>query len=213
MENSERKILDMVEQGQITADEGLRLMNAMGKGMVDPELETQEEFSGAGDQRERPSGTYASHISLEEASRMNRLKRWWLLPFSIGLIILFLGAIWMYAGYQAAGFGFGFWISWVPFLLGIFIVAVSFRTSKSVWFHLKVKQAPGERPEQINFSFPLPLNLAKWFFTSFGDKVTGLKDKGIGDIPAILENISPEEPFYIHVNDDDDGEEVEIYIG
>ncbi len=213
MENSERKILDMVEQGQITADEGLRLMNAMGKGTADPQPEPQAAYGEAVDETSRPVGSYASHISLEEVARMNRLKNWWLLPFSIGLIILFLGAIWMYAGYRDAGFGFGFWIAWVPFLLGIFIVAVSVRTSKSVWLHLKVKQATGEKPEQINLSLPLPLNLAKWFFTAFGEKITGLDNKGIGDIPSILENLSPEEPFYVHVNDDDDGEEVEIYIG
>ena len=213
MENSERKILDMVEQGQITADEGLRLMNAMSKGGVDQKPETVEAFGEDSERPGRPTGSYGSHISLEEVARMNRLKRWWLMPFSIGLIILFLGAIWMYAGYQDAGFGFGFWISWVPFLLGIFIVAVSIRTSKSLWFHLKVKQAPGEKPERINLSLPLPLNLAKWLFTAFGEKITGLKEPGLQDIPAILENISPEEPFYVHVNDDNDGEEVEIYIG
>jgi hypothetical protein len=59
----------------------------------------------------------------------------------------------------------------------------------------------------------MPLNLAKWFFSTFGDKVTGLKDQPIGDIPSILDNLSPEEPFYLHVNDDEDGEEVEIFIG
>lgn len=213
MENSERKILDMVEQGQITADEGLRLMNAMAKGVSEPRPETETEYDEESDRQDRPTGSYGSHISLEEATRMNRLKRWWLMPFTIGLIILFLGAIWMYAGYREAGFGFGFWISWVPFILGIFIVAVSVRTSKSLWFHLKVKQAPGEKPERINLSLPLPLSLAKWFFTAFGDKITGLKEPGLQDIPAILENITPEEPFYVHVNDDNDGEEVEIYIG
>ena len=213
MENSERKILDMVEQGQITADEGLRLMNAMGKGMVKSQPDAEEEFSDPVDQTERPSGSYANQISMEEISRMNKLKRWWLLPFSIGLLILFLGATWIYAGYRDSGLGFTFWISWLPFLLGIFIVVVSLRTSKSVWLHLRVKQAPGERPERINLSLPLPVNLAKWFFTAFGDKFSGLKDKNVGDFPVILENLSPEEPFYVHVNDDDDGEEVEIYIG
>ncbi len=110
MENSERKILDMVEQGQITADEGLRLMNAMGKGIVDPQPEPQAADGETTDEKSRPVGSYALTFS-EDVARMNRLKNWWLLPFSIGLIILFLGAIWMYAGYRDAGFGFGFWIA------------------------------------------------------------------------------------------------------
>jgi hypothetical protein len=210
MEKTERKILDMVDQGQITADEGLRLMNAMNKG--EP---AQREQAGESDTFEAdfPAAERTSAIPAEELTRMKQLKRWWLLPFGIGLVILLLGATWMYMGYSNAGFGFGFWLAWLPFLLGIVIIAVSFNSRKGVWLHLKVKQAPGESPQNIRISLPMPLNLAKWFFSTFGDRVTGLKDQPIGDIPSILENLSPEEPFYLHVNDDEDGEEVEIFIG
>ena len=212
MEKTERKILDMVEQGQISADDGLRLMNAMGQRS---ESRPKEEPIAAEVvyEPDHTSERKSSHISPEEISRMKRLKRWWLLPFGIGLIVLLLGAVWMSMGYQEAGFGLGFWLAWIPFLLGILIVAASVRTRKSVWFHLKVKQRSGEKPERINFGLPLPLSLAKWLFTAFGDKFTGLEDKNIGDFPTILENLSSEEPFYLHVNDDEDGEEVEIFIG
>ena len=208
MEQADRKILDMVGQGQITADEGLRLMNAM-KSAPEDEIPQAEPIEG---QAVHPSAGPRPHISDEELQRMKQLKRWWFLPFGVGLVILVLGAIWMYTGYTNSGFGFGFWLAWIPFLLGILIVAVSFHTKKSVWLHLRVTQRPGERPQKIVFGLPLPLNLARWFFTTFGDKVTGLKSESIGDIPTILESLSPEDPFYVHVNDDD-GEEVEIFIG
>ena len=209
MEQPERKILDMVEQGQITADEGLRLMNAMSRS-AEGGIPAGEPIE---DEVLHPPAGPSPHLSAEELQRMKQLKRWWLLPFGIGLVILVLGAVWMYTGYAHSGFGFGFWLAWIPFLLGTFIVAVSFPTQKSVWLHLKVTQKPGEKPQRIMLSLPLPLNLAKWFFRTFGDKVTGLKDEAIGDIPTILENLSPEDPFYIHVNDDAGGEEVEIFIG
>ena len=57
------------------------------------------------------------------------------------------------------------------------------------------------------------------------EKVIEKSKRGEGDVEVLdqseegkkwaedLENLSPEEPFYVHVNDDDDGEEVEIYIG
>jgi hypothetical protein len=210
MEKTERKILDMVDQGQITADEGLRLMNAMNKNesAQSKQADANEVF-----EPEFPAAGPTSAIPAEDLTRMKQLKRWWLLPFGIGLVILLLGATWMYMGYSNAGFGFGFWLAWLPFLLGIVIIAVSFNSRKGVWLHLNVKQAPGESPQNIRISLPMPLNLAKWFFSTFGDKVTGLKDQPIGDIPSILDNLSPEEPFYLHVNDDEDGEEVEIFIG
>lgn len=213
MEKTKRKILDMVSQGQITADEGLRLMNAMNKGAEGAPAQSEQVGESGTFEPEYPPEGRTSAIPAEDLNRMKQLKRWWLLPFGIGLVILLLGATWMYMGYSNAGFGFGFWLAWLPFLLGIAILAVSFNSRKGVWLHLNVKQAPGESPQNIRISLPMPLNLARWFFSTFGDKVTGLKDQPIGDIPSILENLSPEEPFYLHVNDNEDGEEVEIFIG
>ncbi len=213
--DAERKILDMVEQGQITAEEGLRLMTAMGgSGQSSENPEMFNEFIaetvhvGPEDVMEK------SHPSIpeEEMQRMKRLKRWWVLPFGIGLLITTLGAIWMYMGYTAKGFGFGFWLSWIPFLLGIAIAAVSFQTNNSVWLHVRIKQKPGESPQRINISLPLPLSLTRWFFSAFGNRIPGLRDQPVEEYSEILNNLSPEEPFYVHV-DEDDGEEVEVFIG
>ncbi len=213
VDKAKRKVLDMVEQGQISPDEGLRLINAMKQDdEKSPPVESviQSEIAFIPDP---DGGTEPPQMPEEEMARMKRLKRWWILPFGIGLMVTILGAIWMYMGYTSAGFGFGFWLAWVPFLLGIFIVAVSFQTTRSVWLHVRVKQKPGNTPERLSISLPLPMNLAKWFFSAFGSRIPGLRDQPIGDISSILENLSPEEPFYVHVNDDDDGEEVEIFIG
>jgi hypothetical protein len=39
-----------------------------------------------------------------------------------------------------------------------------------------------------------------------------MKDQPMDAYAEILNNLSPEEPFYVHVNEDD-GEEVEVFIG
>ena len=212
VDEAERKILGMVENGDITAEEGLRLMNAMGSRAhpaqpIDEDPLEAVTFVPVDDVLE-PSGP---RMSEEEQHRMKHLKRWWVLPFGIGLLIMVLGAIWMYTGYTNSGFGWGFWLSWLPFLLGIFIVAVSFQTSRSVWLHIRIKQKPGESPGRISISLPLPISLTKWFMGAFGNRIPGLRDQPLENYAEILENISPEEPFYIHVNDD--GEEVEVFIG
>jgi hypothetical protein len=115
-------------------------------------------------------------------------------------------------GYQAKGFGFGFWISWLPFFIGIAMMAISFQSSKSVWLHVRIKQKPGESPQRINISLPLPLSLTRWAMSTFGHRIPGLKDQPVEEYSEILRNLSPEEPFYVHI-DDDDGEEVEVFIG
>jgi len=210
-DEAERKIMEMIEQGQISAAEGLRLINAMSSGeKVSPAGDTDQAqeiiFQEEGDTAAPPQ------IPEEELKRMNQLKRWWILPFSIGLLFTILGAIWMYSGYMANGFGVGFWLSWLPFILGIFIIAVSFQTSRSIWLHVRVHQKPGETPERIAISLPIPVFLTRWFLGTFGHRIPGLKDQPIENYSEILDNLSPEEPFYVHVNDED-GEEVEVYIG
>jgi hypothetical protein len=211
VDEAERKIMEMIEHGDITAEQGLRLIKAMGSNdhkevMIEDVLPDGVDISP--DDVLEPS---APRISEEELQRMKRLKRWWVLPFGIGLLITVLGATWMYSGYTNNGFSWGFWLAWIPFILGIFIVAVSFQTSRSVWLHVRIKQKPGETPARISISLPMPISLTRWFMSVFGHKIPGLKDQPLGDITEILETISPEEPFYVHVNDDD--EEVEVFIG
>jgi len=212
---AERKVLDMVEQGQISAEEGLRLINAMG-GQGEKPLESTDSEASSADQKlieiKAEEAAARPQIPQEELDRMKHLKRWWVLPFAVGLVITTLGAIWMYMGYTAKGFGFGFWLAWTPFLLGIFITAVSYQSSHGVWLHVRIKQKPGESPQRIVISLPIPLSLTRWVISTFGDRIPGLKDQPVSEYSEILKGISPEDPFYVHV-DEGDGEEVEVFIG
>ncbi|KUK46128.1 MAG: hypothetical protein XD73_1002 [Anaerolinea thermophila] len=212
---AERKVLDMVGQGQISAEEGLRLINAMGRQSEQPS-ETEDYEASSADQELVEINTEEAaarpQIPKEELDRMKHLKRWWVLPFAVGLVITTLGAIWMYMGYTAKGFGFGFWLAWTPFLLGIFITAVSYQSSHGVWLHVRIKQKPGESPQRIVISLPIPLTLTRWVVSTFGDRIPGLKNQPVSEYSEILKGISPEDPFYVHV-DERDGEGVEVFFG
>jgi hypothetical protein len=209
---AERKILNMIEEGQLTAEEGLRLINAMEGGKKEAENEDdgkEESISVGSEDVLNPSPI---QLSEKELQRMKKLKRWWVLPFGLGLLVMTLGAIWMYSAYMNNGFGFGFWLAWLPFFLGVAIIAISFQSARSVWLHVRIKQKPGEKPEKINISLPLPITLARWVFITFGNRIPGIKEQPVDAFSDILDNLSPEEPFYVHVQEDD-GEEVEVFIG
>ncbi len=213
MDQAERKILDMIEQGALTAEEGLRLIDAMNVGKSEGDdlyNLSPEEVTVSADDILEPS---EPRISAEELERLKQLKRWWVFPFAIGLVITTLGALWMFAGYSRTGFSWGFWLSWIPFIIGIFVLALSFQSSRSVWLHVRIKQKRGESPPRISISLPLPLSLTQWLINTFGHKIPGLDDLPLGDISELLDRISPEEPFYVHVNDKDNGEMVEVFIG
>lgn len=125
MNEAERKILDMVEQGNLSAEEGLRLINAMGeRDLTDDEAPSIEAIS--------PPQPTNPQIPAEGMTLTERLKRWWVLPFGVVLLITTLGVIWMFLGYQTSDFGWGFWLAWLTFLLSIFILTVSYQTRQSV---------------------------------------------------------------------------------
>ncbi len=158
-------------------------------------------------------------VGEEEAGREIRYwKSWWYLPFWIGTFIMTLGAIGMYLGYTAARFGIGFWLSWIPFFLGVIVMAISWQSRLARWLHVRIHQEPGERPGSISISLPLPLGLASWFLRNFSHLIPGLRDQKFSgsDLSDILislgQSVSPENPFYVHVNGNN-GEEVEVFIG
>lgn len=236
------EILGMVQRGEITAEEGLRLMNAMqnrdgaSSGLVEERVEVagEEKFEPAmvviGEilqepaQSTPPMETPASEevpgdqsgedAARDEAARaVGRWKRWWQLPFWIGTGITILGAWWMYLGYHEAAFGWGFWLSWFPFLVGLGIMVASWRSSTARWLHVRVHSSKDRHTTNFAISLPLPLRLGVWAMRNFGRYIPDVRDRDIGGMLDTLDqSISTDEPVYIHVNDKD-GEEVEVFIG
>ena len=53
-----------------------------------------------------------------------------------------------------------------------------------------------------------------WFLRTFGRYIPQLDQTSLDEIIlAIGETTSPETPIYVQVDDDEDGDQVEIYIG
>ena len=212
-DQAERRVLEMVEHGVLSAEEGLRLIDAMAVGRTDVFYDDEfapdiEEVSA-----EDLLTPAVTNVSEKELARMKQLKRWWIFPFALGLLFTILGAYWMSTSYSRSGFGWGFWMSWIPFLGGIFVVAVSFQSSRNVWLHVRIKQKQGDSPERISISLPIPLTFTQWFISKFGQKIPGLKEQPLSETSDLLQKISPDEPFYIQVNDTDEGQRVEVFIG
>jgi hypothetical protein len=176
---------------------------------------------GAGAQPDSPQTERISGETIGEKDAEREIqywKNWWQWPFWIGTALTFIGALIMYLGYEAAHFGFFFWFAWLPFFLGVVIVAISWQSRMVHWLHVRVHQKPGEKPGTISISLPLPIGLMSWFLNNFGHLIPGLRNQKINgnDIGEILselgKNVSPDNPFYVHVNGND-GEEVEVFIG
>lgn len=229
-EKNERiHVIEMIENGTITASEGVRLLQALDQDdhVSEPEdyqpaKEVNFESLNTGWEPDSPEDKNESEpligdvIAEEFDPQIEKWKRWWMIPLWVGVGITIIGGLLMLWAYQSAGFSFWFGCAWLPFLLGVAVMLVAWGSRSAAWLHLRVKQKPGEWPQTIAFSFPLPLRFAAWFMRIFGRYIPGLNGTGIEFdrlIEIIKQTTTSGTPFYVEVEEGQNGETVQIYIG
>ena len=212
------EILQKIERGELSAQEGLRLLNELEKSQPDTapaERVDPSKLDIVNDRYPNDRQEDEEHDRLSEEALKRELdgwKRWWTIPFWIGVVITLASAGLMYWGFTAARFSWGFWLSWLPFLLGTAILTIAWRSQTSRWLHVRVRQKPGEKPALIAISMPLPLRFAAWLLRTFSEHIPSLRDKELDLILETLdESLSSQTPLYVHVSEDD--EDVQVYIG
>lgn len=208
MSAEERKrILEMVENGRITADQALTLIKAI---EADVEAEGQE----APSQLEAgPDTGFKTAPELERtAAQARRLAQ---IPLLAGILLVVLSAWGMYAALQSAGYGFWFYCLSLPFLLGVVATAFGAWSRTARWLFVRVQNSPGQRgPKTIFLGFPLPLDLAGWFLRVFGKRIDGLENTNVDEvIQAISLTKDIHEPLIVNVDEGANGEHVQVYIG
>lgn len=197
MSDEQLEILKMVEAGQITAEEAALLLASLDA----PALEAPAQEPG----REIPSPAAAPF------PEGNRWSEFWRYPFVAGAAVLALGiTVLILLSLSGAAAG---WLvcGWVPILLGALVVAGAWWSKNARWLHLRISE-PGER--KIAISFPLPLTLSAWVLRIAQPFVPQLKDTGVDDlILALRDSAHSKDPLYIDVQDEEEGEHVEVYFG
>ena len=233
-ENSRMHILELIDKGEISPEEGARRLDELGKNprteADQPDVNTRMEIlekieSGdfspeEGAERLADFGNDNSgHIVVEQNKRpnmdpddINRWKRWWMIPMWVGVGVTILSGLWMNSVYTSSGAGFWFFCSWVPLLTGVILIMLGSLSSSALWLHVRVKQ-PGDYPSNVAISIPLPTRFAAWVLRMVGRFVPGLGETSVDEIILALDKETSENPLYIQVNDDEDGEQVEVFIG
>ena len=205
-----RKILEMVEEGKITAEQAASLMRALesDEGQPEAQVEVFQPESAPGS-----AGGEASAPEFEEIKA--RARRWAMIPLWTGIVITIFSAWGIYEILN--DFGTSYW--WIcllfPLFLGILLIALGAGGPNSRWLYVNVDRRYAEDwPRNITFGVPLPLGLASWFLRNFGRSVHGLGNTNVDDIIKILDATGKsDEPLIVNVNDDDEGERVQVFIG
>lgn len=202
------QILEMIENNTISAEEGLLLLKAL-------------DSSETGDEYNEVAFLDQEGESLEESTEptpdkygLLKWKQWWIIPLLIGVGITLLSGMLMYAAWNAHGFGFLFLLTWIPFVAGVALLALAWGSRHSPWLHLRIQQKPGEKPQRIAFSFPIPIRITAWALRHFGHWIPNMDATGLDEVLIALKDTANEDtPLVINVDEGENGERVQVIIG
>jgi hypothetical protein len=230
MTDQEREIvLKMIEEGKITPEEGLKLMNALHAPAGEEQPAPVKTESAVGTDQGASSGPesgeqkpQAEKSGFDSDPRIANVKsiarRYWQIPLWIGIVILMASALGMYAILMGPGMNFWFFCLTAPLLLGVLVMAIASGSRHARWLFVDVQQKPGDKPQRIFLGFPLPLKFTAWFLRTFKNKIPDLKrelgDKPIEEIIEVMDqSFTSEEPLVVNVDEGEEGEKVRVYIG
>ena len=186
------RVLQMIEDGQVSAADGLKLLDGLSADATAP---------------------VADETAPAANPDLDYWRRWWIVPMWVGIGVLLVGAVLMFAAYQAGGLGFWFVCAALPFAAGVVIMALA-AGSRSLHVRVRTNPRTNDWPRNIALSFPLPIRLTAWLLRLFGPYIPQLKDHGLDEvILALAETTSSDTPLYVDVDEGEGGERVQVYIG
>lgn len=203
-DESRFEILKRVQNGTLSAEEGSDLIGILDRGR---EAATGQEVIDP-----------VPPLDDTATQESPRVSGWWKALWSLiligGAVLTGFSALWAYRGYERAGLGWGFWLSWIPFIIGLLWMIFGWMLLDSPWMHLKIRASDEGKPQKINIAIPLPIRLISWGIKTFGHHMPAdLKEKGVDEMLVEVENaLKRREPFQIAVDDREDGDQVFITI-
>ena len=203
-----KKILQMVADGKISAEQAATLMRALDADVVEEEIEVIQTAPGK-------SSESTDAPEFEEIK--SRARRFALIPLWIGVFVTVFSAWIIYSIQQNGGTSFWFYCMVLPLMFGILLITLGAGGRSSRWLYVDVDRRnakAGDGPRRITLGFPLPLGFIAWFFRTFGSNFQGMRGGRVEGIIQILNATKDSnEPFIVNVNDRDDGEHVRVFIG
>ncbi len=203
-----RKILQLVEEGKISAQEAASLMRALDDDEETAEGTVQVIHPAASPGFERTDAPEFERIKA-------RARRFALIPLWVGVLITVFSAWAIYAIQQNAGANFWFYCMILPLMLGVLLIALGSGGRASRWIYVDVDRRnakPGDGPRHITLGFPFPLGVVGWFFNTFGQNIHGMgKGKGQAIAQMFEAARNSDEPLMVNVDDED--AHVQVYIG
>jgi hypothetical protein len=188
MQDEQRQILQMVQDGTITAEQAEQLLAALETDAPETDVTITQ-------------GDQIHYIETEP------FRRYWEVPFWIGVV----GAVVMMSCALTVPWGFISFCGWSLFTLALLLIGIGWWSREARWVHVNIQEEDGDK---FKISLPLPLNLVSWgmgFARRFVDDEMASNLSTAASLISTLAMMPEDEPMMIEV-DDEDGDHVQIYI-
>jgi hypothetical protein len=213
-----QQVLQMIADGKITPEEGSRLLAALSGG-TPPELTESSTVSGPAPETEQTDSQQQAYTPEQEVisppppieTHIPDTRHWWQVPFWIGAALLIAGAFTL-AGAISSGAICALLLCGLPMLfIGIVAVIVAWFARNGPWVHIRVKH---RRPDERDINLSVPLDLGVVAVRVAEPFVPQMKNTGVDDvIVSLKDNVKKDQLLVIDVNDDEDGEHVQVIVG
>jgi hypothetical protein len=187
----QERILRMVYDGVISADEAELLLNALEGSKDDGEVEA----------------------SLPQSDSRHRGLRLRQVPLLAGSLTAALGAALVGIGYASAARGVLLILGYLVLVGGILLALVGLWLAKTTWLRVRISGAR-HGGERLHLFLPVPLTLAAWAVRLARPYVHQFDMTGLDEtILALRDGVRSGQSLAIDVAESDSGERVEVSIG
>jgi hypothetical protein len=206
MSEEQRRILQMVQDGILSAAEADELLRALedlpgehpGQDAVEPPAP------------EAPDPVRVTTVPPDEPDDTT-FRRYWEIPVTVGVGLLATSGICLLWSGTVGLFGLGVLCLWSLFLLAGLIVLIGFWSRTARWVHIRVSETDGDR---LRISLPLPLGMASWGIR-IGQRFVDEETRSSLDMAAGLLSmvtLAPgDDPISVEV-DEDDGDHIQVIV-
>jgi len=199
MSEERRKILEMVQGGTVTPEQGAALLDLVSGS------------APAGADQATPIDPASSQGSSGHPDWVARTRHYWIYGLAAGTTVMLAGGAVVLAAYQQERITPWTWLfGWIPFSLGLATITIAVWARTAPWIHLRVI-SPSDR---LFLGFPVPLRLAALVLSIARPWIPKLGDTVIDEAILVLaDGLADDQPIMIEVDETDKGERVQIYIG
>lgn len=200
MEEEYHKVLQLIQEGVISAEEGAKLLDALDWG------------SKPDDQPENGTLPESRSLAGEADAFQGGPPAWihwaWVYVLTGGVVILGLAGIATTLLVQG-GSRLGWLVCTLPLIaFGALVVALAWWSRTARWLHVRIR----DEGTRVNFSLPLPLRPAAWLVRLARPWVPQLRDTPVDELILSMAEMEEEGILALEVSEGD-GEEVQVYFG